>query len=362
MHISPFGGLNPFQRGQFGGHHGGHQVGQGTHRGGHGGAAETTVSKTKQTLALRESEGSSARNLIAKQSSTSIEKSGFEDRRDFVKSAKKLVRGALKSLARDVGRAFESFGLDAKAGKALVKGFIKPLVQAIRDGVDFTAQLKMAAVQKTTLTTADGISEQLSIVAKSVDIAVNHDTGEVSVNVQKIAIEQESHVAFERPPPAPLGPPEPAPEAGAAPSLPGIGEILERVLSAAKARDDDEGDDDGDDDDDGRIARLADQAVPQLPVAPSEASEPVTFDPAIEVLLPNADAADEAAAARIEALRSRIQIKAAQRFHNEAGELISRLRVDARISLTRVLEAEPKALAELAATPFQPRGGLDIRA
>lgn len=335
MHSLVQAGPHSFHHGRVHDFHGGQLRGLSRH------AAETEISRSSQRVETLESDGASARKLVAKQSELSVEQSGFDSRRDFVRSAKKLVRGALKSLAKDVGQAFESVGLEAKAGKTLIKGLIKPLVQAIRQGVDFTAQVRLAAVQKTTVVSGAGVSESLSVVAKSVDISVNHATGEISLDVKKLAIEQDSHAALLGQPAAPQPLPLPPVGEGDAPAPPGLGEIVERALEGAKARDDE--DDDGEDD--------------EVRAAP-DADALTSLTPAIELLLPNADGGETA----FEATRSRIRIDAAQQLRNEAGELITRLRLDARISLTRVLESEPETVFALAAGPYRPFGAFDIRA
>ena len=334
MHSLVQAGPHSFHHGRVHDFHGGQLRGLSRH------AAETEISRSSQRVETLESDGASARKLVAKQSELSVEQSGFDSRRDFVRSAKKLVRGALKSLAKDVGQAFESVGLEAKAGKTLIKGLIKPLVQAIRQGVDFTAQVRLAAVQKTTVVSGAGVSESLSVVAKSVDISVNHATGEISLDVKKLEIEQDSHTAVLGQPAAPQPIALPPVGEGDAPAPPGLGEIVERALEAAKARDGDE------DDDDDQV-----RAVP-------DADALTSLTPAIELLLPNAEGGE----AGFEATRSRIRIDAAQQLRNEAGELITRLRLDARISLTRVLESEPETVFALAAGPFRPSGAFDIRA
>ena len=371
MHIGGHGGPNPFQQlGRLFGHHGGHidRHDHGHHRGrGHRGPSEVELSRSTQRLESVKVDGNSAEKMSAERSDYSLEQSGFDNRRSFIKAAKSVIKQAVKGLARDVGKAFESMGLDGAAAKDLVKGLIRPMMQALRSGADFTAQLQMAAVQKTTVIAGGEISESLSVVAKSVDISVNHSTGEISVDVESLKIEKESVASLEAPaakspvvaPPPFLGPPDVAPPPPPVSAQPqpaakpddddssvaprGLGEIVERVLDAARTQREELGDDNNGIEGD------------------IESGEPVKFDPAIEVLLPNADA-EEKGAAQVEALRSTLSIQAAQRFQNEAGELITRLRVDAKISLTRVLEVSPEAVFELSAAKFQARVGLDIEA
>ena len=235
----------------------------------------------------------------------------------FASQAAKLVKKALTGLARDVGRAFEAVGLDPSAGKALLDGFVQPLLKAIRAGGDVTAQFRLVAAQSSRLVTASGVAESVSIFAKSVQISVNHDSGQVDISVQSLAIEQDSVVDFHDGPIA------------ASLSAPPVDllEFLERALPPEERR---EGD-----------------RPPQKP-SPLQA-----FDPPLELLPPVSD--EEISGDATEGVRSRLRLHAFERIRSEAGEQVSRFHLDLRISLTRQLGAEAERLV-----PLLPEPALDL--
>lgn len=237
----------------------------------------------------------------------------------FTGKALALVKQALSGLARDVGKAFEAVGLDAEAGKALVKGFVEPLLQAIREGLDVTAQFKLVATESTKLVSNAGIAESLSVFAKSVEISVNHDSGEVAVSVQELSIEQDSVVAFRGGPVAAVAP-------TASPDL---------------------------------LSFLKEALPPEAPIEGKEAlgglPAPRPFDPPLDFPLAKVDGGGRSDATD-QVTRGRILLRAVERLQSEAGEQITRIRLDAQVSITR---RHDDGLDQL--VPDLPKPGLDLK-
>ncbi len=240
-------------------------------------------------------------------------KGGFTDK------AVALAQQALKGLAGEVSRAFEAVGLDGGAGKALVRGFVEPLLQAIREGADVIARFRLVAAESTRLVTESGVAESLSLFAKSVEISVDHDSGEVAVAVQSLSIEQDSVIAFRS---GPL-------EAAAPAAAPDLLSFLDSVLPEA----------------------AAEEERSESETAGAPQARP--FDPPLEIVTPRLVEKDGEGATEI--TRSRILLHALERSRGEAGEGVTKLRLDAQIVVTRQLEQGPQA------TPVPPpEAGLDL--
>src|SRR3546814_4180808 len=81
---------------------------------------------------------------------------------------------------------------DLSAIQNFSKAFVEPVLSALKEGVNFTAELSFAAFsQVTTLSSNGDFSQSTSLVAQSLSIEVNQDTGEVSVSLAKLSFEQD---------------------------------------------------------------------------------------------------------------------------------------------------------------------------
>ena len=243
-------------------------------------------------------------------------KGGFTDK------AVALAQRALKGLAGEVSRAFEAVGLDGGAGKALVQGFAEPLLQAIREGADVIARFRLVAAESTRLVTESGVSESLSLFAKSVEISVDHDSGEIAVAVQSLSIEQDSVIAFRS---GPL-------EAAAPAAAPDLLSFLDSVLPEAV------------------VEEEKSETVSALQVRP--------FDPPLEIVTPRLVEKDGEGGTEI--TRSRILLHALEQSRGEAGERLTKLRLDAQIVVTRQLEPRQLDLGAEATPVPPPKPGLDL--
>lgn len=102
-----------------------------------------------------------------------------------------FVRKALETLRHDLGKALKAFGFDSAAVESFTKAFVEPVLDALKDGVNFTAELSFAAFSQVTTISGGNVSQSTSLVAQSLEIEVNQDTGEVSVSVAKLSFEQQ---------------------------------------------------------------------------------------------------------------------------------------------------------------------------
>lgn len=103
-----------------------------------------------------------------------------------------FIRKALETIRHDLGKALQAFGFDNDAIQNFTKAFVEPVLSALKEGVNFTAELSFAAFsQVTTLSSNGDFSQSTALVAQSLAIEVNQDTGEVSVSLAKLSFEQQ---------------------------------------------------------------------------------------------------------------------------------------------------------------------------
>lgn len=297
---------------------------------------------------------------------------GVEDshrNRGFEHAAKHMVKKALRAVKHDLGHMFKSFGFDRQAGKELAKSLIQPVKDALRSGADFTAQIKMMALSQETKVSGNSVSQNLFLVAKSIEIDVNRTTGEVSIETSSLKLQQSLSADFQpiqasgfslpalddilpgaikdllgggadaaETPPAAATQDEQLVEALAddaaeaagktgdaeksadnddkavrnAEGREGLGEARER--GEAKVVENNDDDDDGEDD---AVASAGPVGTPQEPGNP--------------------DAVDGEAAvgAVLEQQQTRIRIRAVQQVSNDLGQFVTRIRLDAAIDLSR---------------------------
>jgi hypothetical protein len=103
-----------------------------------------------------------------------------------------FVRKALETIRHDLAKTLKAFGFDSDAVQNFTKAFVEPVLAALKDGVNFTAELSFAAFSQVTTASSNGdFSQSTSLVAQSLEIEVNRDTGEVSVSLAKLSFEQQ---------------------------------------------------------------------------------------------------------------------------------------------------------------------------
>ncbi|MGF1592670.1 MAG: hypothetical protein ACFCUW_05285 [Kiloniellaceae bacterium] len=101
-----------------------------------------------------------------------------------------FIRKALETIRHDLAKALQAFGFDNDTIQSFARAFVEPVIDALKEGVNFTAELSFAAFSQVTMSSSAGVSQSTSLVAQSLAIEVNRDTGEVSVSVAKLSFEQ----------------------------------------------------------------------------------------------------------------------------------------------------------------------------
>ena len=170
------------QAGRGHGHHGGrgHHVDRGNHS--HHGRDSLRLSPEAQAIENAADDPESVGDAVAAET----------DGKSLLGQAGGFVRQALETIRQDLGKALQAFGFDSAAVENFTQAFVEPVLAALKDGVNFTAELSFAAFsQVTTLSSNGDFSQSTSLVAQSLSIEVNQDTGEVNVSLAKLSFEQD---------------------------------------------------------------------------------------------------------------------------------------------------------------------------
>ncbi len=102
-----------------------------------------------------------------------------------------VVQSAVDSIRHDLGQVLRGLGFDSKVIDQFAKSFIDPVVEAIKEGVSFTAELSFAAFFQETEITGSSVRQSTSVVARSLQISVNQETGDVSLSLASLSFEEE---------------------------------------------------------------------------------------------------------------------------------------------------------------------------
>jgi hypothetical protein len=109
---------------------------------------------------------------------------------DYFHAAKHLIQDALKDFSHGVKDSFGVLGLgEGMAGK-LTKAVMAQTKDALLWGVGFSVKLMTATVTQTSSASA-GALPTFSVMARSVEIKVNHSNGVIEVDTDKVTIESQ---------------------------------------------------------------------------------------------------------------------------------------------------------------------------
>src|SRR3546814_11859630 len=61
-----------------------------------------------------------------------------------------FIRQALETIRHDLAKALQAFGFDSSAIQNFSKAFVEPVLSALKEGVNFTAELSFAAFSQVT--------------------------------------------------------------------------------------------------------------------------------------------------------------------------------------------------------------------
>ncbi len=217
-----------------------------------------------------------------------------------------FVRQALETIRHDLGKALKAFGFDSDAIQNFTKAFVEPVLAALKEGVNFTAELSFAAFSQQTTVSAGGVSQSTSLVAQSLEIEVNQDTGEVSVSLAKLSFDQQVELRSGNaaPPLLVIDPDE----------LDTPAELTQKILEGG--------------------------AVPVEAPAPAKGEDEAAAPEGDEAVKPSGELEETLADVRKKLaedavdLQTRLTIYAVSYHKNDKGESITKLLLDAQLKIT----------------------------
>ncbi len=103
----------------------------------------------------------------------------------------KIVFGALENMRGDLGHFLGSLGFGGAEQDSFAAAFVEPAIAALNAGVDFSAELSFTAFSQVTRISGSNFSQSTSLEARSLEIDVNRSTGEVTVTMASLSIQQD---------------------------------------------------------------------------------------------------------------------------------------------------------------------------
>lgn len=239
-----------------------------------------------------------------------------------------MIRKALEAIRHDLGKALSAFGFDSAAVENFTQAFVEPVLAALKEGVNFTAELTFAAFSQVTTMKSNGdFSQQTSLVAQSLEIAVNHDTGEVSVSLAKLSFEEQIRSTGGAPANCAMPLLVIDPDGLASPQ-----ELAAKILASGEAA----------------AARTDPAPAPAAPA--KEAAEPAAegeeTQATAQALEEKLAALRERLAEDAQSLQTRLTIYSISVSRNEKGETITKLLLDAELSVARLADTAPAEEAQ----------------
>ncbi len=241
------------------------------------------------------------------------------DSRSLLGQAGGFVRKALETIRHDLGKALKAFGFDSDTVQQFTKAFVEPVLSALKEGVSFSAELSFAAFSQVTTSGAGGVSQSTTLVAQSLEIEVNQDTGEVSVSLARLSFEEQFRSSTGKGPqpllvidPDELATPEELTQ-----------QILEGGAQPAEAPE--------------AAPAEAPEGEPGEGETGEAESEETTAQPAKELAETLADVRNKLAEDAAE-LQTRLTIYSISTYKNDKGESITRMLLDAQLRISALAD------------------------
>lgn len=238
-----------------------------------------------------------------------------------------FVRQALETIRQDLGKALKAFGFDSEAVQNFTQAFVEPVLNALKDGANFTAELSFAAFQQVTTMSSNGdFSQSTSLVAQSLSIEVNQDTGEVNVSLAKLSFEQDIRSvgggnAEGQKPLLVLDPEDLATPQELAAKILASGEAAAETAKTSAP-------------DDANVVGPA-ESVPS-----AEGDETAPEEPSTELEETLAQVRERMAEDAVE-LQTRLTIYSVSTYKNDKGETITKLLLDAQLRISSLADEAP---------------------
>ncbi len=137
------------------------------------------------------STGMTARPATARLDRVSVHQSGAGARIDYFHAAKKMLRDSLTDFAGGIRESFADIGLDDGMTEKFTKAMMRQTKNALLWGVGFSVKLMTATVSQSSDADNDGTRPAFNIMARSIEITVNHSKGVMDVSIGSVSIESQ---------------------------------------------------------------------------------------------------------------------------------------------------------------------------
>lgn len=137
------------------------------------------------------STGFAAQPVATRFDRVSIHQSGAGERVDYFHAAKKMIRDALADFAGGISESFADIGFDDGMAEKFTKSMMRHTKNALLWGVGFSVKLMTATVSMNSDDEEDGTRPSFSIMARSIEITVNHSDGVLDVATGNVTIESQ---------------------------------------------------------------------------------------------------------------------------------------------------------------------------
>jgi hypothetical protein len=127
--------------------------------------------------------------------SASEDKSAMDQGMTGEAAAGGMIRNALQTMRGDLASVLRAFGFDGTAIDEFARSFVEPVIEALNSNANFHAELSFSTISEVTRVTSSSFNQETSLSARSLEIDVNHTTGEVAVTFASLNVEQKIFVA-----------------------------------------------------------------------------------------------------------------------------------------------------------------------
>jgi hypothetical protein len=100
-----------------------------------------------------------------------------------------MIKDAFKDFRHGLRDSFQDLGFEGGMANKIAKNVMHATRDALRSGVDFSAKLMVAAISQTSSTSEAGTTSSFSMVARSIEVNINHTTGSIDVSTMNVSIE-----------------------------------------------------------------------------------------------------------------------------------------------------------------------------
>ena len=137
------------------------------------------------------STGFTAKPVVSRLERNLVYQSGAGERIDYFHAAKNMLREALSDFACGLQASFSDIGLDDGMAASFTTAIMSQTKNALLWGVGFSVKLMTATVSRTSGGDNDGSRPSFSIMARSIEITVNHSDGIIDVSTGSVLIESQ---------------------------------------------------------------------------------------------------------------------------------------------------------------------------